>query len=87
MSATDTTTMERARQRLVTAVATMGAAEAVRMIVTDFFARADAVQAATGQVMFSGTKAPEPRPTQAEQIDAICARVAARQAVTAEVAA
>jgi hypothetical protein len=75
--------MEQARARLVTACAEMGKAEAVRMIVTDFFVRVDALQVATGQVWFSGTKAPEARPTQAEQIDAICARVAARRAEVA----
>jgi hypothetical protein len=76
--------MDQARARLVTAIAEMGKAEAVRSIVIDFFAKVDALQVATGQVWFTGTKAPEVRPTQAEQIDAICARVAAR---TQEVAA
>jgi truncated hemoglobin YjbI len=70
--------MEQARARLVTACAEMGKAEAVRMIVTDFFARVDALQVATGQVWFSGTKAPESRPTQTEQLDAMCARAQAR---------
>jgi truncated hemoglobin YjbI len=75
--------MEQARARLVSTMATMGKAEAVRTIVTDFFARVDALQVATGQVWFSGTKAPEPRPTVTEQLDAMCARVASRRAQVA----
>jgi hypothetical protein len=73
MSATDPTRMERARQRLVTACAEMGNAEAVRMIMTEALGPGS-------EGMMMGTKAPEPRPTQAEQIDAIAARATARAA-------
>jgi hypothetical protein len=71
MSANDTTRMDRARQRLVTACAEMGNTEAVRMIVAEALGPGS-------EGLCMGTKAPEARPTQAEQIDAIAAKVAAR---------
>jgi hypothetical protein len=60
-----------ARARLVQAMATMGKAEAVRSIVATALGPGS-------EGLCLGVKTPEARPTQAEQIDAICAKVAAR---------
>lgn len=63
--------MEAARTRLATSIAAMGTQAAVRMIMTERLGPGS-------EGLMLGQKAPEARPSLSEQLDAIVARVEAR---------